>query len=276
MKKKLVLALPLLALLCFAIVGQTFGQTRTVGVNPDDTFTYSIGAFWSSLNTSAIVPEDLVGINNTVYEVAVSTISASNVTTQDTWHFTNGTDDSTAIVVQNVNSGESYLMKGLINIVGVNLNPDDLLYPSGDDPRKINQTVSVDYGSTKRDAGSVVFDHPTVDSNNLTAYEKEAYYFDRATGMLVARSDFMFTISENFSIVIVLANTNLWAITKSPSISSSSPTPNASTPASDTIFGLSLPVLVAVVVAVVASIVIVAVSAVLLRERRSSKRKYRR
>jgi hypothetical protein len=270
MKKKLVLALPLLALLCFATVGQSLGQTRTVGVNQDDTFTYFISAFWSSLNTSATVPDDLVNMNGTFYKVVVSSISASNITTADTWQ-TNDGSNTTAIVVQNVNSAESYLMNGLINIAGTNLNPGDLLYPSGDDPRIINQTVSVDYGDTKRDASKVVYDHPTLDSNNLTAYEKEAYYFDRATGMLVERSDFMYTIAENFSIAIVLAATNLWSITKAPSISPSSPTPRAS----DSIFGISPPLLIAIAVAVVARIVVVAVSAVLLRDRRRSKRKYR-
>ena len=275
MKKKLIFALSLLALLCVAIVGQTFGQTRTVGVGEDDAFIYSIGAFWSSNNAGATVPEDLVNMNSTFYNMTVSTISGSNVTTQDTWKVRNGTD-STAIVVQDINSGSSYIMNGLINIVGVNLNPGDLLYPSGDDPRRINDTVSVDYGSTKRDASAVVFDHPTVDSNNLTAYEKEAYYFDRATGVLVARSDFMYTASENFSIVIILAGTNLWSITKSPSILSSSPTQIPSTSGSGTILGLTPPVLITIAIAAAASVVIIAVSAVLLRGRRRSRRKYRR
>ena len=275
MKKKLILGLPLMVLLCFALVGQTFGQTRTVGVNPDDAFIYSIGAFWSSNNAGAAAPEDLVNMNSTFYNMTISTISGANITTIDVWKFSNGTD-STAVVLQNIDSGGSYLMKGLISIVGVNLSPGDMLYPSGDDPRKINETVSVDFGSTIRDASAVVFDHPTLDSNNLTAYEKEAYYFDRATGVLVARSDFMYTVSENFSIVMILAGTNLWSITKSPSVSSSSPAPIASASPSDTIFGLSPPVVIAVVVAAVASIVIVAVSAVLLRERRRSRRKHRR
>ncbi|HKZ88035.1 MAG TPA: hypothetical protein VJ066_02610, partial [Candidatus Bathyarchaeia archaeon] len=238
MKKKQVLAFALLALLWFATVGQTLGQTRTAGVHEDDKFTYTITAFWSSVNASATVPDDLVGINGTLYyRVAVSTILASNVTTQDTWHYSNGTE-STAIVVQDVDSGSSYVMKGLVNVVGSNLGPGDLLYPTGNDPRRINQTISVDYGSSKRDASAVVYDFPTLDSlNNVVGYEKSAFYFDKATGMLVARSDFTSNAAENVSIVILLANTNLWSITKSPSITSSSSTPSASssTPTPDSV-----------------------------------------
>jgi hypothetical protein len=274
MKRKLVFALSLLALLCFAMVGQILGQTGTVGVNANDEFTYTIGDFWSSSNSSATAPADLLTTNDTQwYNVTVSEISASNVTTIDNWQYINGTDN-TAVVVQDVNSGTSYLMNGLINIVGANLVPGDRLYPTGNDTRIINQTVSFNYGSSKRDTNAVVTTYPTLDSlNNVVGYEISAFYFDKATGVLAARSDFTVDAEENVTILILLEDTNLWTITQLPSII----TPRSSTPPNPVslqVFGISLPIFVASVVATI--VIVVVVSAVLLRGRRRHKRKFRR
>ncbi len=273
MKKKLFLALSLLAITCLTLVAPALGQTRTVGVRENDVFIYTITSYWNSANRSALAPEDLVGLNNTVsYNSTVSTISGSNVTTLDSWRFNNGTS-TTGIIEQDINSGAVYVATvALVNIVGANLSPNDLLYPAGNDPRRINQTVSVDYGSSKRDANAVIVSYPVQDdSGNVIGSGQERYYFDKTTGMLVARTESSSVSGENSSIVILLIGTNRWQITTVPVIASSSSSPP---PDSMQVFGVSLPILVLVVVVIV--LVVTIAYAMSIKRRRSRRRKLRR
>jgi hypothetical protein len=230
MKKKLFIHLSLLALLFSTIFGQTFGATRMSGVHEGDYFTYTMAAFWSTNNPSATVPQDLLTINSTSrYKVTISYVSGENVSTEDLWSFMNGTQ-TPSVTVQNVDSGASYLMKGLVTVAGADLRPDDLLYPSGDDPRRINETIGINYGSTKRDTNAVFFSYPVTDSsNNVIGYGNEVYYFDKATGMLVGSSDNSVTSGENVSITLLIADTNVWSITAVPKIVS----PNSNTSTSE-------------------------------------------
>jgi hypothetical protein len=272
MKKKLFLALPLLALLCLAMVGQTLGQNRMPGVHENDQFIYTITAFWNSNNQGATVPADLLSVNETRwYNVTISSISNSNVSSNDIWHFANGTE-STVVVVQNVASGTSYVMKGLVEITSANLGPNDLLYDSADDPRRINQTVSVDYGNNKRDTNAISFSYPLTDtSTGATGYGTEAFYFDKATGILVAKTDSSVSSGENVTIVMLLVGTNLWPITTVPSLASAS---SSSASGSPQVFGVPLPILV--LVAVVAVLIVAIAAVVVLHGRKRHRRKTRR
>jgi hypothetical protein len=271
MNKKLVILLSLLALLFSAMFGQTLGATRMSGVHEGDYFTYTMAAFWSTNNPRAVVPQDLLTINNTSwYQVTISYISGENISTEDSWNFMNGTQ-LPSITAQNVDSGESYLMKGLITIVGANLSPNDLLYPSGDDPRRINQTISINYGSTTRDTNTVFFSYPVTDSsNNVVGYGNEAYYFDKATGMLVGSSDNSEASGENISITLLLASTNLWSITKVPKIVSPGSDTSPSEPAKESGTSLPIPILI-----IISAVVIVAIVVPLLYYGTHRKRKRR-
>jgi hypothetical protein len=254
MNRKLTIALSLLVLLGFSLVTQTLAQTRVPGVFEGNYFTYTITAFWSSTSLGATVPSDLLAINDTFwYNCTVLEVSGSNVSTNDVWHYVNGTEN-TAVVVQDVDSGASFVMKGLINITGANLGANDPLYPSVNDSSRINQTISIDYGSGKRDTNAVVFSYPGSGT--------KAYYFDKATGMLVARSENSVDSGGNVSIVILLANTNRWLITAAPSIVS----PTSSPPTSDTLVAIITVIIVAAVVAPL----------VLYKTRRNRKKKHRR
>jgi hypothetical protein len=263
MNRKLTIALSLLVLLGFSLVTQTLAQTRVPGVFEGNYFTYTLTASWSSTHIGATVPGDLLAINDTFwYNCTVLEVSGSNVSTTDVWHYVNGTEN-TAVVVQDVDSGTSFVMKGLINIVGANLGPNDPLYSSVNDSRRINQTVSIDYGSGKRDTNAVFFSYPITDSSgNIVGSGNEAYYFDKATGMLVARSENSVDSGGNVSIVILLANTNRWLITAAPSIVS----PTSSPPTSDTLVAIIIVIIMAAVVAPL----------VLYKTRRNRKKKHRR
>jgi hypothetical protein len=265
MNRKLTIALSLLVLLGFSLVTQAFAQTRVPGVTPDDYFTYTITTLWSSTNIGATVPSDLLENNNTIYNCTILDVVGSNVTANDIWHFNNGTD-SNAIVIQNVDSGTSFLMNGLITIAGANLGQNDMLFSSVNDPRKINQTTSIDYGNSKRDTNAVVFNYP--------GFGAESLYFDKATGMLAARVEYSINSEENASIIIVLIDTNRWLITAYPQIVSPTSSPPTSDPGQ--VFGITLST--PIIVAIITVIIVAAVAAplVLYRTRKNRKKKHRR
>jgi hypothetical protein len=258
MNMKLTTTLPLLVLLCFGLVGQTVAQTRVPGVQAGDHFTYTVSTSWSSDNLTARVPTILLEMNNTLwYKVSVSGVSCSNVTTTDVWHFVNGTEVP-SLVVQDVDSGSMYYMTGFGGIVGANLGVNDLLHPSGDDLLWVNQTISRNYASGKRDTNVVMGSYPLEDStNNTIGTENVAYYFDKATGVLVELRDAMEYVNpkENGSVIWMLRDTNLWTVSA---------------------FSLTLPLPMPILLAIIAVIIVAIASVIFYRKRRNHKKKFRR
>ena len=255
MNTKLTVAFALLFLLCFGRAQQALAQARAPGVQAGDHFTYIITAHWSSDYAGATVPNDLLELNSTLwYRVTVSEVSGSNVTTDDVWHFANGTERP-AVVVQNVDSGSSYFMTGLIPIFGANLTANDLLHPSGDDLWRVNETESRDYASGKRDTNVVTFSYPIEDSANIAIGTSASYYFDKATGILVERRENSVTSGETVSIILSLKETNLWTVSAAPPLQ----------------LPLPMPILIALILFVTAAMV-----SVMFYGRRKSRRKKRR
>ncbi len=265
MNKKLAFSVALLTLLFFAMVAPTFGATRMPGVFEQDQFIYTIVAYWNPANPNTPVPADLVTFNTTRwYNVTIGAISGENVSAEHSWVYKDGSQNS-SFVIQDVNSGRLFVMKGMIDIVGTNLNANDFLYQSPNDLRRINETVSIDYGNYTRDTNAVHLSYPLTDSSgNPSGYGNTAYYFDRQTGVLVGRSDSTVDSTENVTITMLLKYTNRWPITAIPTIVSSSSNPNTLPPYA----------LVAIIAAVIVIVVIVPV--VFLRKRRSHKKRHRR
>jgi hypothetical protein len=217
MNKKLTITLPLLALLFFGIVGQTLAQTRVPGVHQEDYFIYDITSHWSSSNASLTVPPYLLGINDTRwYNVTVSSVQGINVTARTAQHFANGTDDNRLITLD-VDSGSIYFMVGFQGFFDANLVAGDLLRPSGNDTVTINQTISRDYASGKRETNVLTLSYPVTDyTNSSLGTATVTYYIDKATGVLVERKDYAEFPDQNGSEVWVLKDTNLWANTAAP------------------------------------------------------------
>ncbi|MFB3889390.1 MAG: hypothetical protein ACE14S_07855 [Candidatus Bathyarchaeia archaeon] len=257
MNRKLSITLILLGILCLSFVGQVMAQTRVPGVKAEDTFKYSLTSTWTSTNASATVPPDILEINNTQwYSVTVSYVMDVNVTTRDFWHFANGTENP-SLVIQDVESGQWYYMTGLVGIIGANISAGQLLHPTGQDGWMVNETVSREYASGKRDTNLVSFTTDLLDENNVTiGTRKEDYYFDKATGMLVERRDEVSQRGDQATIVLKLTETNVWAVSSAVSE-----------------LPLPLPILAGVIAAVVAVVLVVAV--LLYRGRRGRRRKSR-
>jgi hypothetical protein len=261
MNSKPAIAILLLAILAFSLVGQTFGATRMTGVYEQDYFVYTMGALWAPKNPNVAVPADLLEINQTVYyNVTIVAISGANVSADNTWHFANGTDTQ-ANVLQDVDSGNLILMKGLVEMVGVDLKVNDSLYQSATDLRRINQTLIIDYGDNNRETNAVYVSYPLTDSSGtVTGYGNSAYYYDKQTGMMVGRSDNTFEATGNASVTILLEHTNRWAITAAPTVVEQQTSPPYT------------------LVAIIATIIVVAivVAVLFLRNRKGRRKRHRR
>jgi hypothetical protein len=282
MNNKLVTALLLLALLVFASAGQTLAQTRVPGVQTNDNFLYGMISYWSSSDPYATVPSDLQVVNSTrSYNCTIANVNGSIVNSEDYWQFVNGTN-TPAAVVQNVSSGQQYLMKGLVSIVCANLNVNDKLYDSAYDQRKINETVNIDYGTVQRDANAVISTNIPIlnDSNSsIIGYGKTASYFDKETGILVIKADSTIEIRENVTIVMILSNTNRWPITSIPKIAPVTPTPSetsTATPGGIQIFGFTTQPLTLILIIAAITVVAVVVPVMLRRTHKRARRKRRR
>ncbi len=254
MNSKLTVAIPLLILLCFGLAAQAFAQTRAPGVKAEDYLTFSITTRWNSSNSSLTVPDRLVDINNTdYYKVSVSDVTAFNVTATNVWRFKNGTE-LPALVILDTDTGSMFYMNGYQGFFDANLTAGDLLHPSGSDLITINQTISRDYASGKRDTNVVTLSAQIVNNaTNVTLGKEEVnFYIDKATGVLVELFDTTeyFDTAETGSTIWLLTETNLWA---------------ASSPQSE----LLLPI----IVAIVAVIVVVIVAVLYFKTRKKRKKK---
>jgi hypothetical protein len=254
MNSKLTVAIPLIILLCFGIAAQTFAQTRAPGVKAGDYLTFSITYYWNSTNPSLTVPETLVDGNNTeYYKVIVSGVTAFNVTATNILHFKNGTEEP-SLVILDTDTGAMYYMNGYQGFYDANLGAGDFLHPSGIDLITINQTISRDYASGKRDINVVTLSAPIVNNaTNVTIGKEEVnFYIDKATGALVELVDTTeyFDTAETGSRIWLLTETNLWT---------------TSSPQSE----LLLPI----IVAIVAVIIVVIIAIVYFKTRKKRKKK---
>ncbi len=255
MNKKLTFALIALVLVCSGLMGQSMAQTETKvsGVNAGDYFVFSITSQWSSSNSSATVPLYLVDINNTqYYKVMVSSAIGPNVTATNVWHFTNDTEVNT-LVVMDVESMAMYFMNGFQGFCKPNLGVGDLLYSGMADSPTINQTVSRDYGSGKRDTNVVTFSYAVTDPANSTeGTEMLTFYIDKETGVFVERNIYTEFPDQTGSETWILTETNLWTVS-----------------AAQLELPLPLPVIIAIVVVIVAAIVAV----LFLKKRKKGKKR---
>ncbi len=266
MNTKLAITASIAILVCAALVGSTFAQTRVPGVKSQDYLTYSLVAYWHSDNASEPVPQSLVEVNQTKdYKVMISgVLNNVNVTATHTWNFKNGTQVPYLIAID-IESGTPYYLSGaqppFEGIVGANLKAGDLLHPAGNDSIAINQTITRNYADGSRPTNVVDLSSPiqnqTTDSNNQTVLETignqdVTYYLDKATGVLVEQNTTLqsFVPKDTATVIWTLKETNLW---------NASPAMN-----------LFLPIIVAVVV--IAAIVVVAAVYRIRRRGRHKKR----
>ncbi len=213
MNRKLTLiAIPLLVLLCTAVMGQALAQTRVPGVKAQDNFIYKLTAHWSSDDPNETMPSYLTEFNETKqYEIIVGAVSGVNVTMTHVWTFNNGTENPYLITID-VDSGAPYYLSNSIPpfeaIVGTGLSAGDVLNPTGNDTTIIfNQTVSRQYATSTRPANIL-----TLTNQTSTGTSNVTYIIDQETGMLVEETINAedYSPHDTVSITWTLVETNVW------------------------------------------------------------------
>ncbi len=214
-------AIFLLATLCVCVAAQVSAQTYTSGVSTGDYLKYKVTSYWNSTDASLSAPYQLVDINNTVsFDVNFLNVWGVNVTCQTTQYFTNGSRDD-LLLNFDVSSGEwgEGMLTGFQGIFTANLTAGDRLRPLGNENQTlvINQTISMDYPSGKREINEVKIDYPSMKYDNSTnGTTIQTLHFDKATGVLVDSSEYSEFPQETGSVVWTLVETNKWSITPAP------------------------------------------------------------
>ena len=198
----------LLFLLCFTISGITIAQTQTVGVKQGDVFEYDMSTSFSSTLTSTL-PAALVELNQTEWiRVTVTEVSGSQISTQVTTHYRNGTETSLD-GSSDIETGEG---SGGPPFIGVNLGKNDLINPSASEPWYINETVTRTYNDVPRETNHLRLEH-TEESDTVGEYTQiREYYFDKSTGVLVEyTSEISFTGQTSIT-RSKLTSSNVWLV----------------------------------------------------------------
>jgi hypothetical protein len=202
----------LLFLLCFTISGITIAQTQTVGVKQGDVFEYYMSSSFSSTLTST-PPAELVELNQTEWlRVTVTGVSGSQILTQVTTHYRNGTEINSD-GSSDIETGEG---SGGPPFIGANLSKNDLINPSASEPWYINETVTITYKNGPRETNHLRLER-TENSDTVGEYTQiNDYYFDKSTGVLVEyTSEFSYTGLTSIT-QSTLISSNVWVIPEFP------------------------------------------------------------
>jgi hypothetical protein len=257
-------------LLISLFAGAESAQAQGVaGVSQGQVFTYHNFYLWDSTNPADTPPAYLSGENDSTFLVTIKSVSGSTVNLQKVWIYQNGTTTAPTTDYAEVNT------HGVLNdvlVYAANLDAGGALFPGDLELQfNVNETVIRNYGQTVRETNHVVANNTSIEG---TLYSYMDLYFDKETGMAV---EYYWTTvytsmpNQAFTQHLVLADTNAWMVTTSPSPSGSPSTQVTLTPSTspseteppsqtDNNWPLSIPLLVTII----AAVVIVAAAAVLL------------
>jgi len=211
MNGRIVLLNLIATFLLLALVVGASAQTRTVGVSVGNKFRYSPTVSWSSNDTSATPSSDLVDANNTLWgEVTVTGISGTNITTQITNHYKNGTEATPMGGWKDVNTGAGNMT---IFVISANLTAGDSVYTSSS--WIINETVLRTYSSVERETNHL--NMTLSDGTQITGYD---FYWDKSTGVLVETlqetTNQTGTYTTRSSEDLQIISSNVWTVPEFP------------------------------------------------------------
>lgn len=212
---KLAIGAFLLFLLCAPIMGITLAQPQTVvGVKQGDMFEYDMRSFWTC--TFMDTPQaDLVELNQTEWaKVTVTEVSGSQIKTQLTTHYRNGTEVNSDEICD-IETGET---SGGPPFIGANLGENDLINPSASEPLVVQYTIIRNYENSQRETNYLKLEDIGNTSEVGEFSRIYEYYFDKSTGALVEYSyEFSYTGLTSITQSKLIAS-NVWAIPEFPSL----------------------------------------------------------
>jgi hypothetical protein len=195
-------------------------KAQTAGVSPGYVFDYHINSYWSSSDSYASIPTDLMDINHTShFEVRISTVNETNIEIFYAIYYNNGTQPFGTHGNINYMTGTSY--GDFVTIIPANLNVGDKIHPTGADGITIKDTVTRSYES-----GSRVTNHVQQSATNSTTgiTSTRDLYFDKVTGVLVEEVDRSDTTSPVTTSQVTwkldsVSNVSDWTVPEFPVIS---------------------------------------------------------
>ncbi|MFB3890338.1 MAG: hypothetical protein ACE14S_12695 [Candidatus Bathyarchaeia archaeon] len=201
MNRRNILAFLIFLLSCSTITGTAHAQT-SVGVAPEDVFTYEFSAYFVSDNPDAVVPQQLVEDNKTEWvRFVITEVVNSTVYYGVLQHLTNGTE-ITSQSEEDVATGV-----GGFPIIRANVSANEVLYESMS-TSFVNETLTRTYEGGTRTVLRVIWN----DTDYIDAY------FDRETGMPVElHVRFIATEDGYAEYVYQLIDSSVWAIPEFPS-----------------------------------------------------------
>ena len=212
---KLAIGAFLLFLLCAPIMGITLAQPQTVvGVKQGDVFEYDMRSFWTCVFMDT-PPAELVELNQTEWvRVTVTEVSGSQIKTQLTAHYRNGTEVNSDEICD-IETGEQ---SGGPPFIGANLGENDLINPSASEPWFVHYTIIRDYENSQRETNYLKLEDMG-NSSDFGEYSRiYEYYFDKSTGVLVEYSyEFSRTGLTSITRSKIIAS-NVWVIPEFPSL----------------------------------------------------------
>jgi hypothetical protein len=214
MNGRIVLLSLISTFLLFALVVGASTQTRTVGVSVGNAFTYSATVGWSSNDSNATPPSDLVGLDKTQwFEWAVTAVSGTNITGQLTSHFRNGTEITNGGWVD-VDTGDSVNLTTWF--ISANLVSGDLMYTlSPWNTSTINETVTRTYSNGVRDTNHVNLTSVATSFLGNLSFATNLYW-DKSTGVVVelstGESNQTGTYTTTGSDDVQISDSNVWTV----------------------------------------------------------------
>jgi hypothetical protein len=191
--KKIYIAIILLVVLIAASAAVIYATRpvpvkATVGVHTGDTFTYSLMGVSNLTSLDAVDTPGFSQYNDTEYfKVTITDVNGTSVSLDTMWRFKNGTELPAHQTID-LSTGAKTDQNGFWAIYASNLNPGDLLRPSGSDGVKVNASATVTYFDSTRErnfltigAESYLATDPT---QSTRRYDTTIIYFDKPTGML--------------------------------------------------------------------------------------------
>jgi hypothetical protein len=215
MNNRLITIALIVCLASLVVFGTAKAQTVTPGLTPGQVYTYRVTSHWSSSDSYASIPQDLIDFNNTdSIEVRISDVNATSVNTFTAIYYNNGTSPMATRGTVNVQTGEG--TGGFVALIGGNLAAGQRIHPAGADTITINYTQARTYESGNRQTNEI-----QISARNDTASATSTVdrFFDQITGMLVESTE-SYTVdspaSSNSVTWRLVSTQNAWAIPEFP------------------------------------------------------------
>jgi len=221
MKKKILLMVLSVFLLCSMSVMLGNAQTGTVGVNAGDWYKWDWNYDWSSDNESETMPSgmDFMMLMDWT-NLSIIDVTGSIVTYTGTVHLKNGTEQTVEQpVTYDVNNRTD-----LSNLffISPNLGANDIAFSAGGEvvgDLMINETVSRTYPSGTRETNHISFTNETT-TNGKTEITSFDSYWDRSTGVMVEMVVNVTTYEGGYTTTVnmgmILDESNVWVVPEFP------------------------------------------------------------